>query len=618
MQTKHLFLLPALAFLACAGLHAQVTIGGLENPKGGAILDLNSDVKGGLVLSNVYLENQDTVPASFPGVATANATELKAGLKGAVIYNINPDICTGVHVWNGNFWERITKAPVSAAGTLIMKSDPKTLFGGGEVEFTATPGAKIYRWYASRDDAPYEYIGLTTEPAFSERFPAGNNKVKVIMDDCNSLKKSNERLFSMGNISPPFGSLAGGNIIYIYGDFPYAATSEYAAPEDLVAHFDGINNQGLGDKQHSFDPDAWWKDLKSGLELPRKDEAAGKWLSNGFQALDEDTSFFYSGNFPSTYPLSNHERTVEVIFRTPAGKDMFVQKKDVQRVIFQYGRNSPAMMFGVLYRGLEKAGSDEIVVCPEEYLWIFYAISGNTNNLLTCLFNTPSLMTPDTINTVTSTYAESMQNTTYTNSYINNQLSPPAYRQGDSLKTPLSGNMSIGGNLSHSTFLSVRLYNRVLNSTEIAKNAALDQIRYLNPPTVTIDDRECTEVVVLSPHFLMCRVPAGLTGTGDRQVKLNGKNYTNYTYVDSVAGFYISSISPIVGPLTGTTLTLKGNRLDEIDKVEVDGMLCTLTSKSSGEYKCTLPAVNSAGEVDIVITTTGEETYRFAKVFEYQ
>ncbi|MDR1437272.1 MAG: IPT/TIG domain-containing protein, partial [Candidatus Symbiothrix sp.] len=158
--------------------------------------------------------------------------------------------------------------------------------------------------------------------------------------------------------------------------------------------------------------------------------------------------------------------------------------------------------------------------------------------------------------------------------------------------------------------------DRVLTSEEIAKNAALDQKRYLSPPTVTIGGKACTEVIVLSKNILMCRVPEGTT-KGDNQVKLNGAAYASYKYVDPDDDFYISSISPITGPLTGATLTLKGNKLDEIDSIEVDGIPCQPpTVKISGEYKCVLPA-HAAGEVDIVITTGGE-TYRFAKVFEYQ
>jgi hypothetical protein len=63
---------------------------------------------------------------------------------------------------------------------------------------------------------------------------------------------------------------------------------------------------------------------------------------------------------------------------------------------------------------------------------------------------------------------------------------------------PLKGNM-----------YCLRIYNRQLTDEQLTHNAELDQKRYLSPPVVTIDDKPCTEVVVLSDHFLMCKVPPG-------------------------------------------------------------------------------------------------------------
>jgi hypothetical protein len=256
------------------------------------------------------------------------------------------------------------------------------------------------------------------------------------------------------------------------------------------------------------------------------------------------------------------------------------------------------------------------------YPWVFYAIAGNMNNLITCLSSTPSLITPNTINTVTSTYANSIEDEDFTNSYINNTPAEIVRRLGDTLYTHRDGGvLRIGRNLEYSTFLSVRLYDRVLDSLEIAHNAALDQIRYLNPPTVKIGNNECTEVVVLSPHFLMCKVPAGTLGLQNVTVVSDGVTTTYngaYNYVNNSA-FYINTISPIVGTAnqTGQILTLTGNKLEDIATVEVDGTACTFDSIDGGAYKYILPA-KPAGETDIMITLKNSEIYRFAKVFEYQ
>jgi uncharacterized protein (TIGR02145 family) len=105
MQTKHLFLLTALAFLACAGLQAQVRIGDNTAPTAGALLDLNSTAKGGLVLSNVSLADLRTIPTEIYDAVTINTDPTKkADLKGAIVYNTNPDTGMGIYVWTGTQW----------------------------------------------------------------------------------------------------------------------------------------------------------------------------------------------------------------------------------------------------------------------------------------------------------------------------------------------------------------------------------------------------------------------------------------------------------------------------------------------------------------------------------
>jgi hypothetical protein len=178
MQTKHLFLLPALAFLACAGLQAQVTIGGLTDPKPGTVLDLNSGVKGGLILSNVALDDLFEIPTEFPGAEGADPAALKAGLKGAVIYNTKPETFVGVHVWNGVYWERITsETPAQAPGTLSITSGSANALGSEDIEFTSTiTDALTYRWYESEDGVSYESIGATATNTFLAPFPAATTR----------------------------------------------------------------------------------------------------------------------------------------------------------------------------------------------------------------------------------------------------------------------------------------------------------------------------------------------------------------------------------------------------------------------------------------------------------
>ncbi|MDR1591902.1 MAG: IPT/TIG domain-containing protein, partial [Prevotellaceae bacterium] len=518
---QFLFAALAAAFLSVANYAtAQVTIGGGDPPKAGAILDLNSTTKGGLALSNVSLTDLNTIPVGFPGInsPTDVTPEVKAKLTGAIVYNINSDICLGVYVWNGNQWRKVDKDyQVKATGsgeltiTSVIASEWDAILAGENVKFEviAPDDVQFYNWYLDGT-----YLATTSDPEYTSYFPVGSHTMKVELDNCLTLAESNSVAFSTHNLFPAAMPISGGERwIRIYGGdiFPYAATTEYVAQDDLVAHFDGINNTGAGDKNHDFTATAW-KDLKNEFSIQRS-TGDGIWLSNGFQALDDDESF-HSSFFPDTYPINNESRTVEVIFRTPEAAYMFEQKPDTEggeRNIFWYGGTDgqpTGDRFGVLYRGIKRTACGS----EEADQWIFYAIFTNSNNMMTCLSSTPSLTTANTINTVTSTYTTRLNNP-LTQSYINNSLATVVENGSGSLQTGTNEISIFGSNLSHSTILSIRLYNRVLDRDEIEYNAALDQKRYLAPPTVTIGGSPCTNVTVLSPRVITCLAPsAGSAG----------------------------------------------------------------------------------------------------------
>jgi hypothetical protein len=190
--------------------------------------------------------------------------------------------------------------------------------------------------------------------------------------------------------------------------------------------------------------------------------------------------------------------------------------------------------------------------------------------------------------------------------------------------TPESVNHMNSDYANGNKIFSVRVYNKQLTSPEIAANYEVDRRRFTAPPTVTIGGQACSDVVVLSENFLMCKVPAGSVGTKNVVVVSDGVEsiYSDaYEYVGSTA-FYINTISPIVGTAnqSGQTLTLTGNKLDEITKVEVGGEECPDFNVNGAGTTCTftLPSL-PAGEVDIILTVgINNDVYRFAKVFEYQ
>jgi uncharacterized protein (TIGR02145 family) len=151
---------PALLFFFCTGLHAQVTIGGLTEPASGAILDLNSNVKGGLILSNVTITNPERIPHGtnvFQGIDDGNDRNNQE-LRGTMVYNDgqNPAVPPGVYIWNGSCWtknggEVIINPPAITVDGAIKSAAVTNLGSSAAVALAvASPQPDVsYEWYQS-------------------------------------------------------------------------------------------------------------------------------------------------------------------------------------------------------------------------------------------------------------------------------------------------------------------------------------------------------------------------------------------------------------------------------------------------------------------------------------
>jgi hypothetical protein len=117
MQLKSFFFAAlTAAFLSVANYTAaQVTIGSGEEPKAGAVLDLNSQsgAKGGLLLSNIHLNKLTHIPAGnnlFPGIVAGSTgdtgDDVNPALSGMMVFNTNEllDFGKGLYAWDGSNW----------------------------------------------------------------------------------------------------------------------------------------------------------------------------------------------------------------------------------------------------------------------------------------------------------------------------------------------------------------------------------------------------------------------------------------------------------------------------------------------------------------------------------
>jgi hypothetical protein len=171
-----------------------------------------------------------------------------------------------------------------------------------------------------------------------------------------------------------------------------------------------------------------------------------------------------------------------------------------------------------------------------------------------------------------------------------------------------------GGFQQNSSIYSVRLYDRALSIEEIQQNAALDQIRYLDVPVVTIGGNPCTNVAIVSSTLINCTAPAGTAGPQD--VVVTNSDGSNpqilsgaYTYVDGVQYTTVSSLSPnYLQASGGENLVVTGTKLDQVSSVTIDGVECAITAQAAASLTCTTPAelnYQSGNVKQFVITAVG-------------
>jgi hypothetical protein len=124
---KIFFLMLTLLIVSAASMNAQVTIGSMENPRDGAVLDLSQIADGkklGLLLPWVSLAN--TSDWQLDGVGTADHA-------GMMVFNTNEDTGKGIYVWDGIGWTAVKSENIvssfelSASTLLILKGSSKTI-----------------------------------------------------------------------------------------------------------------------------------------------------------------------------------------------------------------------------------------------------------------------------------------------------------------------------------------------------------------------------------------------------------------------------------------------------------------------------------------------------------
>jgi uncharacterized protein (TIGR02145 family) len=171
MKINKLFLFAALLFFSGASSYAQVRIGGLTPPATGVLLDLNSDTRGGLVLSNVTITDLEKIPFGnnvFSGITDADA-DVNIALRGTIVYNDGQGttVPSGIYVWNGYYWTQDGNCnPVVTASSPLSVS----VIGGSSTTLSVDAvGCDIikYQWYELNNGNATEIPTAATAKTYS-------------------------------------------------------------------------------------------------------------------------------------------------------------------------------------------------------------------------------------------------------------------------------------------------------------------------------------------------------------------------------------------------------------------------------------------------------------------
>ncbi|MDR2063339.1 MAG: IPT/TIG domain-containing protein [Candidatus Nomurabacteria bacterium] len=458
--------------------------------------------------------------------------------------------------------------------------------------------------------------------------------------------------FSLNSVSPNRGPTTGGNVISIFGsDFPYVATDDYVQ-DGLVAHFDGINNTGQGDKYRSSTTTTWKNLADDGR--PELDTDA---VLNGFAMTTNsgwrpNSLFFDGSNDYATFrnPLfhnigDNPELTVELVMMKDASSSTtYGEALDVggSRInsYTSYGfwttpasQSSRRLEVSPLHCNANQSGAsttEAISVSnfdPANKCRTIANFNQNIHPFTLLDYNNGSPTTTVTLpNTQLSASVTSRMGTAYTFGSINTSsishngnytfdwfhngvsLGEYTYPDGATIDPGFTIDYSIiGSSFATDNYAApadmesngnydlkgevyaVRYYNRKLSAEEIAQNAALDQIRYLDAPSVTIDGAACTNVAVISSTEIQCTAPVGSGANKDVVVTRDSYSYNltgAYTYTND---FYISSWDINHGN-AGNVITFTGNGLDTVDIVRIDNNSCTITgTQTANSLTCIVP-----------------------------
>jgi hypothetical protein len=145
MKKKAIFLMLTLWMLSVASVKAQVTIGSMNDPHKGAILDLSQSESGlGVLFPKVYIFNTKEFTLPEDG---------EIDPKGMVIYNNNVSLPdgAGLYAWNGSEWKSMSAGSVNSCVPVTATATSVKTGTDAKITVTVMAGNPAFSYIWAKD-----------------------------------------------------------------------------------------------------------------------------------------------------------------------------------------------------------------------------------------------------------------------------------------------------------------------------------------------------------------------------------------------------------------------------------------------------------------------------------
>jgi hypothetical protein len=288
-----------------------------------------------------------------------------------------------------------------------------------------------------------------------------------------------------------------GNTVYIsQGHYPYTTSDSYihsTGTASLVAQYDGIANTADGkDSSHTTSPGSTWPNLISGTRFPAATIYNGAWDSNSFHSASGSSYIkipIDTTKYSTPYDASTHPFTVEWVGKL----DQVHPNGSTWELLYaEQGNRYP---YNLWWMGIDNTGLglDYTDNTSSTYFWNTENIDGITstipaNTVVQFVVIWDGTLLHTEIRVGSNTYMAQSDPVVASGNQYKKGADSAKLKNTYPLKNlyALNGQGSGVNQQTPGHLYSLRYYDGVLNDIQLSANYAIDQMRFIAPPAITL------------------------------------------------------------------------------------------------------------------------------------